>query len=324
MKIRGLIVSEKLDKMGMKSKIGQKTGKNMEKPERRLHMSFTILPMGEKRQVLLCGTNVYPVPETHLDRIMEEHDLLYIFSGEQPVAQDEESFTLRTGDLILLRAGSHHYGTAPCSVNMRSMFIHFNALPGDRAAESLSGDEIARLNQADNFVVPTVVHCGQNNLTTRLINAIIDLYWSHKPYKERRLKMLLNLLLDEISAIGQEERDGQEEWTVAIVNLFRKHPERNYSLEELAESVNMSVRSMSARFREIMGKSVHQYQMDMKLEMTYRDLRTGNMSVKEVADHYGFSDAFYFSKLFKKKFGVTPKQIKEREPSANINRNRVT
>ena len=296
----------------------------MENPEGDVHMSFTILPESEKRQVLLCGTNVYPVPEPHLDRILEEHDLLYIFSGEQSIAQDQETFTLRTGDLILLRAGSHHYGTAPCSLNMRSIFIHINRLPGDQAADSLSGEEIARLTQKGHYVIPTVVHCGQNNLSTRLINAIIDLYWSHRPYKERRLKMLMNLLLDEISTIGREEGETQEEWTVAIVNLFRKHPERNYSLEELAESVNMSVRNMSARFREIMGTSVHQYQMDLKLEMAYRDLRTGTLNVREVADRYGFSDAFYFSKLFKKKFGVTPKQIKEREPSANINRSRVT
>ncbi len=287
-------------------------------------MSLTILPVSEKRQVLLCGTNVYPVPETHLDRIMDVHDLLYIFSGEQPVAQEEESFTLRTGDLVLLRAGSHHYGTAPCSVNMRSIFIHFNQLPGDRAAESLSGEEIQRLNRMNNFVIPTVVHCGQNNEITRIINAIIDLYWSHRPNKERRLQFLLNLLLDDLCLIGQEEEEQQEEWTVALVNLFRKHPERNYSLEELAEAVNMSVRTMSARFREIMGKSVHQYQMDLKLEMAYRDLRTGTLNVREVADRYGFTDAFYFSRLFKKKFGIAPRQIKEREPSANINRNRVT
>jgi len=287
-------------------------------------MSFTILPVSSRRQVLLCGTNVYPVPEPHLDRIMDVHDLLYIFSGEQPVAQDAESFTLRTGDLILLRAGSHHYGTAPCSVNMRSIFIHFNLLPGDRAADDLTGEEISRLSQSDHFVIPTVVHCGQNNTATRLINAIIDLYWSHRPCKERRLKFMLNLLLDEISAIGQEEKAVQEEWTVSLINLFRKHPEQNYSLEELAGIVNMSVRSLSSRFREIMGKSVHQYQMDLKLEMAYHDLRTGALNVREVADRYGFSDPFYFSKLFKKKFGVIPKQIKEREPSANINRNRVT
>ena len=105
-------------------------------------MSYTILPITNQRKVTLCGTNVYPVPEPHLDRVLSEHDLLYIFSGEQAIAQDDETFTLQTGDLILLRAGSHHYGTAPCSVNMRSIFIHFNALPGDRGEKFITQEEL--------------------------------------------------------------------------------------------------------------------------------------------------------------------------------------
>lgn len=287
-------------------------------------MSYTILPLSGKRRVTLCGTNVYPVPETHLDRVMDEHDLLYIFDGEQPIAQDEESFTLRTGDLVLLRAGSHHYGTGQCSVNMRSIFIHFNPLPGDRAVDTLSNLEINQLTDQGELVIPTVTHCGQNNLATRIINSIIDLYWSHQPAKERRLMLLLNLLLDELSRLALEGIPVKEEWTVAIINLFHKHPERTYSLEELAETVHMSVRNMSARFREITGQSIYQYQMNYKLELAYRDLRTGTQNVSEVAARYGFCDPFYFSKQFKKKFGITPRQIKEREPSANINRSRVT
>ena len=39
-------------------------------------MSYTVLPLSDRRQVTLCGTNVYPRPETHLDRVLQEHDLL--------------------------------------------------------------------------------------------------------------------------------------------------------------------------------------------------------------------------------------------------------
>ncbi len=286
-------------------------------------MSFTLLTLSGRRRVTLCGTNVYPVPETHLDRIMQEHDLLYIFSGEQPVAQDGESFTLQTGDLIFLRAGSHHFGTGSCAVNTRTMFIHLSALPGDRAADSLTTDELAAYEGSDTIAVPTVVHCGQNNGTTRLINEIIDLYWSHRPGRERRLTLLANLLLDDLSFMGMENQAQREEWTVSVISLFRKHPEKTYSLQELSEIVNMNVRTMSARFREITGKSIHQYQLDYKLEAAYRALRAGDRSIKDIALSYGFCDAYYFSRQFKKKFSISPKQIKQRDPSANINRNPV-
>lgn len=283
-------------------------------------MSYTILPMTNRRKVTLCGTNVYPVPEAHYDRILSEHDLLYIYSGEQPVAQDDETFNLQTGDLILLRAGSHHYGTAPCSVNMRSLFIHFNVIPGDRGEKFLTREEIEA--QSGEIILPTVIHCGQDNSVTRTINDIISLYWSHRPNRERRLTLLLNLLLDDLASIAMADESRQEEWSVAVISMFRRYPERMFSLEEIAESVQMNVRTLSARFREITGESVHQYQLNMKLEAAYKALRGGNRTIKDVAMSFGFSDAYYFSRLFKKKFGMSPKQIK-RDPSANMGRNPV-
>ena len=285
-------------------------------------MSYTFLDLSSKRQVSLCGTNVYPVPEPHLDRILDEHDILYIFNGEQSIAQDDEQYTLQTGDLIFLRAGSHHWGTAPCSVNMRSIFIHFNALPTDRAAKYLTREDVAAQTSDNTVILPTMIHCGQNKACTKIINGIIELYWSHTPNKERRLTLLLNLLLDELASISMESETQREEWTVAVISLFRKHPDRMYSLEEIAESVQMNVRTLSSRFREITGESVHQYQLNMKLESAYKDLRTSNRTIKDVAMSYGFCDAYYFSRLFKKKFGLSPKQIK-RDPSANINRTPV-
>lgn len=284
-------------------------------------MSYTVLSISSQRQVTICGTNVYPVPEPHLDRTLAEHDLLYIFSGEQAIAQDDEQFTAQTGDMIFLRAGSHHYGTAPCSVNMRSMFIHFNPLPGDRAEKYLTHEEISSQGPKT-VILPTVIHCGQGNACTQLINDIIDVYWSHRPNKERRLSLLLNLLLDELASIALESETQREEWTVAVISLFRKYPERMFSLEEVANTVQMNVRTLSARFREITGESIHQYQLNMKLESAYKDLRGGNRTIKDVAVSYGFCDAYYFSRLFKKKFGLSPKQVK-RDPSANMNRTPV-
>ena len=68
------------------------------------------------------------------------------------------------------------------------------------------------------------------------------------------------------------------------------------------------------------GQSLHQYQINMKLDSAYRALRDGAGSVKSVSERFGFCDPYYFSKMFKKKFGFPPKQIKGTMPGANINR----
>ena len=35
-----------------------------------------------------------------------------------------------------------------------------------------------------------------------------------------------------------------------------------------------------------------------------------NMEIKEVAEILGFPNAFYFSKMFKKNFGISPSRVK--------------
>ena len=75
---------------------------------------------------------------------------------------------------------------------------------------------------------------------------------------------------------------------------------------EAAEKAHMSVRSMSTRFKQIMGKTLHEYQLTLKMEMAYHTLCTGRYSVKEVAQTFGFCDPYYFSRMFKKAYGVSP------------------
>ena len=52
-------------------------------------MDYDVLALSYAREVTLCGINLYPNPEYHPDRIMDEHDLLYIQEGEWKVGQDE-------------------------------------------------------------------------------------------------------------------------------------------------------------------------------------------------------------------------------------------
>lgn len=90
---------------------------------------------------------------------MQEHDLLYIYEGEQKVAQNDDVYTLRTGDLLFLRAGAHHYGPERCSINARTMFIHMNALPDDHVSSMSLSDAQGQMT-GKTMCLPTLIHCG--------------------------------------------------------------------------------------------------------------------------------------------------------------------
>ena len=284
-------------------------------------MTFDLFPWLINRQVVLCGTNIYPIPEYHVDRVLEgEHDLMYVYEGTWQVAQDDVVYNLKAGDVLLLRAGSHHWGTALCSVGSRNMFIHFNAVPGDRAQVSLSAAEARSYAQGGYFCIPTLTHCGVENTISDLFRSVVQVYWGHKDDKERRLNLLLNTILNEVSSIARNSQPEAEAWIVNILHVISDEPSRQLSLAEAAEMAQMNERTFSARFRKMMGRSFHEYQIAQKLDMAYDALRSGRYTVKEVALEYGFNDPYYFSRLFSVKFGVAPSEIRRGEPSANVNR----
>ena len=283
-------------------------------------MKYDLFSFTGSRRVLLCGTNYYPTSEFHVDRVLEEHDLMYILEGSWQVAQDGTLYDLYPGDILLLHAGRHHWGTAPCSVNARNMFIHFNPLPSDRVARSLTAAEAQSYVTGRSVLIPPLTRCGLETRPVRIFSEIIHVFWSHQEDRQRRMNILLSLLLNEIADMSRHHQEQSEEWIVQLLQAFRGETGRFFSLEETAEIAGMTVRTLSARFQKVMGKSVHQYQVDEKLESAYGMLRTGRYTVKEVSLTLGFSDPYYFSRVFKARFGVSPSEIKQREPSANINR----
>ena len=283
-------------------------------------MEYELFDLIRLRRVTLCGTNVYPAPTMHVDRVMDEHDIMYIYDGQWQVNQDGVNYHLSSGDVMLLRAGSHHFGTAPCTPNMRNMFVHFNCLPDDRGGMELTPAEVRAYAQGSIVCIPTVIHTGSDSTVSVAMQQIISMYWSHRDDRERAMSVLLTGMLNELAFLARNSLSQSEEWIMTLIRAMSQEPERTISLEEAAEMVHMSVRTLSSRFRRIMGRSVHEYQIDMKLENAYYTLRTGQYTVREVAQSFGFCDPFYFSRVFKQRFGFSPSELKRGEPSANINR----
>ena len=63
----------------------------------------------------------------HPNRIIGEHDFLYILDGTWEIWEDDTSYALQSDDLLILTAGRHHYGKKLCNPGNRHMYVH--ALP---------------------------------------------------------------------------------------------------------------------------------------------------------------------------------------------------
>ena len=60
----------------------------------------------------------------HPNRIIGEHDFLYILDGTWEIWEDDTSYALQSDDLLILTAGRHHYGKKLCNPGNRHMYVH--------------------------------------------------------------------------------------------------------------------------------------------------------------------------------------------------------
>ena len=81
----------------------------------------------------------------------------------------------------------------------------------------------------------------------------------------------------------------------------------DYSVDALASDLCMSRANLHRKMRAITGQTPTEYIRNQRLERAAHLLRTTSHSVNEIADLVGFSYASYFTKCFKEKYGVLPK-----------------
>ncbi|PKA99257.1 monosaccharide ABC transporter substrate-binding protein (CUT2 family) [Flavobacteriaceae bacterium MAR_2009_75] len=85
----------------------------------------------------------------------------------------------------------------------------------------------------------------------------------------------------------------------------------DFSVETLAEQLNISRVQLYRKVKAMMGISVSDYISNIKLEKAKSMLNTTDLSVSEIAYSTGFSSPNYFSTAFKNKYGSSPAQYKK-------------
>ena len=81
----------------------------------------------------------------------------------------------------------------------------------------------------------------------------------------------------------------------------------DYSVDALASDLCMSRANLHRKMRTIAGQTPTDFIRNLRLERAAHLLRTTSHTVNEIADLVGFSYASYFTKCFKDKYGVLPK-----------------
>ncbi|OAT77944.1 AraC family transcriptional regulator [Mangrovibacter phragmitis] len=156
-----------------------------------------------------------------------------------------------------------------------------------------------------------VVH-NQPRLTTlmQLINEEMRAQWAAKePVLERLLEVLLIEALrsrtETTSAPGLIRGLGDERLAAALRSMH-SHPQRTWTIAELATEAALSRSAFFARFNRIVGLPPMEYLLAWRMTLAKQYLREQQLNVEQVAIQVGYRSASSFSVAFARYVGLPP------------------
>ena len=129
----------------------------------------------------------------------------------------------------------------------------------------------------------------------------------------------IELLALQCEQIEQESRRTQEagkvtrsdeERIVYARDLLLANAQAPLSLGELARKAGINEFKLKNGFKKVFDNTVFGYLSDYRLEQSHQMVREGRMSFTEIAGELGYSSLQHFSNAFRKKFGISPSEIK--------------
>jgi len=234
-----------------------------------------------------------------------EHILIYCVEGNGWAEFGQQHIHIAPGEVLIIPAHTPHvYGAAmvdPWSIH----WVHFQGSEGDYLARLPS--ESTRTLQVD---------AQSDKVVQELFHACYDVFvggfvLTRLIYSAKLLHRLLGELFFNNSAFSVGARSSRFHSIESTLSFLRANLDRSLTLAEIAAHAGLSESHFSRIFKEQTGHAPLDYFILLKMQHASTLLAVTPMRVCEVASAVGYADPYYFSRLFKKVIGLSPRAYRD-------------
>lgn len=236
-----------------------------------------------------------------------QHFLYYQVEGVRTMEDEEGPFALNPGDAILFFKGNAYPSYRPPG-SYRAMNVLFTSLDTDTTR---TGKPVVRgLVKEDMLAIASRIPTGGDPMIRARFSEVVQLSNSPLPLRRRKASALLEDLLIDLAMRSDPSEQPWGPLVEYVLGFMDRHLDRKLSIDELADLVGISRRSLTRRFRRATGRSITAYHLEKRVAVAASMLRIHpDITLREVADTLGFCDEFHFSRTFRKHMGVSPRDF---------------
>jgi len=243
----------------------------------------------------------YPEAAGHQMRRSRHDDnlLIYCVSGKGRLEAGEWRGAIRAGQVVLLPQGLPHHYEAQKRDPWSLYWVHFQGASTGIFTQYLGFREHN-----------PVVEAGVSPVLIGAFNSLMEV--RRTGYSTRAFinaaNELRHLFTQAALEIRAHQGRGNPNFNLGQVQGFMlEHIDQPLSLDALAASANLSKYHFSNRYKQLTGYSPIKHFLNMKMEYACQLLDSTDLNVQAVAAATGYEDPLYFSRLFSKTVGLSPR-----------------
>lgn len=227
----------------------------------------------------------------------KDYQLLYVAGGSADFYFDEQKVTIEAESLVLFYPGEkqvYEYRKGSCA---DVYWVHF------------SGTEVHELLKRHHFYPQHVFSISAGKECILLFDRLIRELQLKQPEFSAITSLYMEMLLLLLSRIVQNTNDihAQNEIVEQAVLYFHTEYQSPISIEEYASSCGISCCWFIRTFKQHTGTTPGQYLTGIRINKAIELLNTGTFNIQEAAAFVGYENPLYFSRVFKKVMGVSPR-----------------
>jgi two-component system response regulator YesN len=154
---------------------------------------------------------------------------------------------------------------------------------------------------------------------TQIFSSSPDGY--HSIYRQTTMDQILNWLeqlCDQLCEIlRSQHKTYKTELISNIMNYINDHIEEKLTLNEIASVFGITPNYLSLLFKKYSNMGFSEYITQRKISCAKVMMASNDLKIYEIADRLGFENGFYFSKVFKKVEGCSPREYMQSNQNQN-------
>ena len=254
-----------------------------------------------------CGKQIFQTQDYFCNRKdgRLDYQIIYIHRGSGHFYINNEWTTLSAGNIVLYRPGIPQFYSYYANEKPEVYWIHFT---GNQCEDILNTYDVKTCYIGEKIIF--------KNCSFKKLSLNCNLKRCHiKTLYYIIFYIILCSIHRSFSSLSKPF-DNDFSFDRLLLELNSKYANK-WSISSMANYCKLSESYFSHMFKERMGLSPMQYLNNQRMEKAKDFLLSNSMTISNIAHLVGFDDPLYFSRVFKKYTGYSPKEYEKLLPEVN-------